>query len=131
MSPARKRDLIEMAAWGLASVFLVIVRALYYERSHGLTSDWMGEAWIAPLALALFYGIMALCGIDLGPYADLSLDAGLSTLCVYFLLRGIYEMANVASALTPWFLHAAIAFLVLGALAAAAHIWKKRGKSHP
>jgi uncharacterized protein involved in response to NO len=120
-----KRQWVEVLVWSLVTIFVVVARAIYYSKSHSLTSIWMDNAWIAP---AIYLGIqlvLAFLGKDEGPYGRLCANTGVASLIVYLFLMGVYEMASNYNESTPMFLYIGVAFLAVGLVLTILYFVKK------
>lgn len=120
-----KRQWVEVLVWALVTIFLVAAKAIYYSRSHSLTSIWMDNAWIAPGVYWLVQLFLALLGKDEGPYGRLFANTGVASLCIYLFLMGIYEMASNYNESTPMFLYIGVIFLAIGFVLALINLFKK------
>lgn len=121
-----KRQWIEVLVWAIVTLFLVIVRVIYYANSHGLTSPWMSNAYAFPLVRFLLALGVALFKKNEDDYGRLFFNGGVASLTIYSLLMGIYDMASNYNTSTPVFLYVGIGLLAVGAGFILFHLFKKK-----
>jgi hypothetical protein len=109
-----KREWIETFVWAGATLFVALVRIIYFAVTWTIHSNYMAYAWVAPLAVFFYKLAVALLKKDEGPYGRPIFNAGASSVTVYLLLTGVYEMANTVNASTVFFLYFGIAFILIG-----------------
>ena len=129
LTPKRKIGLRQSIIWVGVLALVILFREVYYYNSHGRYSDYMTYVWIGPSILLSIYVIFAfLLQFDFGEWGRLGLNAGVGTIALYQIIRGIYEIARVEPEnsidvrWSPFFLVVGILALLAGASLSIIHI---------
>lgn len=121
-----KKEVIKKAcAWLGVSAFMRVLALVYYAFSHSLRSPYMTYLFVGPLVLSLYYWILLLAKKDDGQPASFFLGGGLMTMEAYFLLKGIYDMAEAKNSWAIALLYVGIVMLLAGLIAAPIALAKK------
>ena len=94
----RKKERRRIMLWLAAATFCVFFSMAYNHYGHGIHSFFMSDLFLWPLAGAVWYLLLpAVFSVHPRRLSVNAMNAGIATITVGSLLRGIFEIAGTAS----------------------------------
>ncbi len=113
------------------TVFCLLFFLIYDRFSHGVRSDYMTFLFVPPLVLGLLPSAVVRLFPAIPKQPAVSADlyhAGVASVTVSFLLRGIFEIAGTSSPYQEYLMTAGVLLLISGAVSYPAAVLVKKFK---
>lgn len=115
ISDIRKKERRQAVIWLAAAAFCVFFSLVYNHFGHGIHSFFMSDLFLWPLAGAVWYSLLpAVFSVLPGRLSVNAMNAGIATVTVGSLLRGIFEIAGTASPYVIFFFCVGFLLCLLG-----------------
>lgn len=100
-----------------ATVFCLVFSLIYNHFGHGVTSFFMTGLCLWPLLGFIFSFLFRFLKNPPGRFSENSINAGIGTLGIASLLKGIFDIAGTASSYVWWIFAIGVLWLAMGIVA--------------